>query len=344
MKGFLSEFLHWNRSDRRVYLALLSVTVIILTILIFSEGDSDQTVPLAVINTNAQSTDTPYAPTAQHRYPQTTQHPYAQTPNLPKAELFPFDPNSADSTQLLRLGLSERIVHNIYKYRAAGGIFRKPEDFARLYGLTVGQYRELEPYIRISPDYLPASTLFPSRSSASSFSDSSAPSGSATSPSSSPSVSDSSASSVAVGGSPAGPLQKYPAKIAPGETLELSIADTTSLRTIPGIGPYYARRIVDYGRRLGGYVSLDQLDEIEGFPSEAKDYLTLSPSSHVKRLNVNTLSLDDLKRHPYINFRMARAIVDYRRQQGTISSLDDLRLLPDFTDEVISRLKPYVEY
>ena len=74
-------------------------------------------------------------------------------------ERFPFDPNTADSTQLLRLGLQPWQVRNIYKYRAKGGIYRQKEDFAKLYGLTVKQYRELEPYIRISSDYQPAAIL-----------------------------------------------------------------------------------------------------------------------------------------------------------------------------------------
>lgn len=77
----------------------------------------------------------------------------------PSKECFYFDPNTADSTQLLRLGLQPWQVRNIYRYRAKGGVYRKKEDFARLYGLTVKDYRRLEPYIRISEDYLPASTL-----------------------------------------------------------------------------------------------------------------------------------------------------------------------------------------
>ena len=45
------------------------------------------------------------------------------------------------------------------KYRSKGGVFRSPMDFARLYGLTRKQFRELEPYITIGDDYAPASTL-----------------------------------------------------------------------------------------------------------------------------------------------------------------------------------------
>ena len=59
---------------------------------------------------------------------------------------------------------------------------------------------------------------------------------------------------------------------------------------------------------------------------------------------MNTATLNDLKRHPYINFYQARAIVDYRRQHGPINSLQDLRLLTPFTPDAIERLMPYVEY
>lgn len=135
----------------------------------------------------------------------------------------------------------------------------------------------------------------------------------------------------------------YQPKIRRGEHIVLNTADTTALKTIPGIGPYFARKIVEYGERLGGYVSVDQLDEIENFPLEAKDYLTVvNPSP--RKLNLNRLSLNDLKRHPYINFYQARAITDYRRLHGPLNSLQDLCLSKDFPSDVIERLLPYVEY
>ena len=135
----------------------------------------------------------------------------------------------------------------------------------------------------------------------------------------------------------------YQQKIRKGEHVVLNMADTTALKTIPGIGPYFARKIVQYGERLGGYVSVDQLDEIEDFPLDAKDYLTIvNPSP--RKLNLNSLSLNELKRHPYINYFQARAITDYRRLHGPLNSLDDLRLSKDFPQEAIDRLIPYVEF
>ena len=138
-------------------------------------------------------------------------------------------------------------------------------------------------------------------------------------------------------------VARYQVKIRKGEHVVLNMADTSALKTIPGIGPYFARKVMEYGERLGGYVSVDQLDEIEDFPLDAKDYLVIENPSP-KKLNVNRLSLNELRRHPYINFYQARAITDYRRLHGPIRSLDDLRLSKDFPPEVIERLKPYVEF
>lgn len=230
--------------------------------------------------------------------------------DVPGKELFPFDPNTADSTELLRLGLQPWQVRNIYKYRAHGGIYRSERDFARLYGLTRKQFLELQPYIRISPDYSqPASTLFADEEERTYERD----------------------------------TIKYPRKISAGVHIVLNTADTTALKRVPGIGSGYARAIINYGKRIGGYVNVDQLDEIEGFPSESKQYFSIDNPSPQK-LNVNKLTISQLRRHPYINYYQARDIVDYRKLYGRINKLTDLKLSPSFTADDIKRLEPYIEY
>lgn len=140
-----------------------------------------------------------------------------------------------------------------------------------------------------------------------------------------------------------GTIVSNPHKIREGEHVVLNTADTTALKTIPGIGPYFARKIVQYGERLGGYVNIDQLDEIEDFPLESKQYLVVQ-DAQPRKLNINQLSLNELKRHPYINYYQARAIEDYRRLHGPLKSLNDLRLSKDFPPKAIERLMPYVAY
>ena len=135
----------------------------------------------------------------------------------------------------------------------------------------------------------------------------------------------------------------YQEKIKPGEHVVLNTADTTILKTVPGIGTYFAKKVVAYGQRLGGYVSVDQLDEIEGFPLDAKEYLKIEGATP-RKLNVNTLTLNELRKHPYINFYQAKAITEYRRLHGPLRSLTDLRLSKDFPPEAIQRLEPYIEF
>lgn len=290
------ELCRLNKSDRKVLILLLLIIAIALLVMELTGEESPG--PIAAV---ADST----AVAPLHEATPAPAIVY-DTPPLRRVERFAFDPNTADSTQLLRLGLQPWMVRNIYKYRASGGIYRKKEDFARLYGLTVKQYRELEPYIQISPDYLPASTLVKSDSYERD-------------------------------------TLRYPKKLHAGETIDLATADTTTLRRVPGIGSYFARRIVEYGARLGGYVNTGQLQEIDDFPVEALPFFTLS-ATDTHKLNVNRLSLNELKRHPYISYYQAKAIVEYRRLHGRINDLDQLRLLNEFPTEAIGRLRPYVEY
>lgn len=226
-----------------------------------------------------------------------------------RRKLSAFDPNTADSTLLLSLGLQPWQVRSIYRYRAKGGIYRQPSDFARLYGLTVKQYKELLPYIHISDEYKPAAEVYGRTDAVKSGRD----------------------------------TLRYPVKLQPGLYVTLDDADTASLRKVPGIGRYYASRIVRYRNDLGGYVSVAQLSEIEGIPEAALSYFRVTGGA-VRKLNLNRLTLNELKHHPYINFYQARRIIDYRRLKGPLHSIDDLRLLKDFSQRDIERLRPYVEF
>ena len=70
-----------------------------------------------------------------------------------QVETFPFDPNTADSVALLRLGLPPWMVRNIYKYRARGGRYHSPQQFSRTYGMTGELWKRLGPMVRIGEDF-----------------------------------------------------------------------------------------------------------------------------------------------------------------------------------------------
>ncbi len=95
--------------------------------------------------------------------------------------------------------------------------------------------------------------------------------------------------------------------------LDINRADSTALLALPGIGPYFAGKIVDYRERLGGYSSTLQLLEIYRFDQEKLDKLSdLITCSEPTPFAIWTLPEADLARHPHISREEARAIVLYR--------------------------------
>ncbi len=325
----LKDFFYFNRSDRSIVIFFLVLFVVAIAVVVYLGGDDQP--PLS------STQGTPPADSL-HRYADATgrtggNNSYYRQDSVRRVERFPFDPNTADSTQLLRLGLQPWQVRNIYRYRAAGGVYSKPSDFANLYGLTQKQYRELEPYIRISADYQPAADRYGTRyGDAGRYGSRHG---------------DAGRSANGRGGAdgdavPDSLKPHYPQKLQLSETIDLNTADTTLLKRVPGIGSYYARRIATYRQRLGGFYSADQLLEIEDFPEKALAFFKVSGPT--VKLAVNRLTLNQLKRHPYISYYQAKAIVDYRRLRGPLKSLADLRLLSDFKAKDMERLSHYVEF
>lgn len=297
----IKEFFYFPKSDRRAMIFLLAAVVLSAVVVgIMDKGGMSS----QLARTDSLTADSSIRKAAVRRGVQ-----YIYNVETVRRKLSAFDPNTADSTLLLSLGLQPWQVRSIYRYRAKGGIYRQPSDFARLYGLTVKQYKELLPYIRISDEYKPAAEVYGRTDAVRSGRD----------------------------------TLRYPVKLRPGQYVTLDDADTASLRKVPGIGRYYASRIVRYRNDLGGYVSVAQLSEIEGIPEAALSYFRVTGGA-VRKLNLNRLTLNELKHHPYINFYQARRIIDYRRLKGPLHGIDDLRLLKDFSQRDIERLRPYVEF
>ncbi len=317
-----SDLTYMQKSDRKVLLVLLVIGLLSMMGVLFL-GEDTKTTAFATGDSIQYMSDPSYrynysGDKSRHHYGKggyqsSNRYIYNNVSGSQYKTLFTFDPNTADSTQLLSLGLAPWQVRSIYRYRAKGGVFRTPEDFGRVYNLTKKQYEELRPYIRISDDYQPAATY--------------------------------------VGGrhrySPYDPQDRdtllYPIKLHQGEKIVLNTADTTTLKKVPGIGSGWARTIYNYGNYLGGYINVRQLLEIEGFPEELLSYFVIQ-NPNPQKIHINELTLNQLKRHPYINFYQARAITDYRRMNGKLESLNQLKLLKDFPEEAIKRLEPYVEY
>ena len=95
--------------------------------------------------------------------------------------------------------------------------------------------------------------------------------------------------------------------------VDINLADSTALLDLPGIGPYFAGKVVQYRTQLGGYSTVEQLLEIYHFDREKLDGLRdLITCSAPIPYPLWTLPEADLARHPHISRAEAHSIVLYR--------------------------------
>lgn len=129
--------------------------------------------------------------------------------------------------------------------------------------------------------------------------------------------------------------------------VEINGADTAQLDQIKGIGAAFARRIVSYRTKLGGFYKKEQLMEVFGLDSikynEIKGQVRLDISS-LQKININIADFETLKNHPYLSYRQINALIQYRKQHGKYNSLDDLKKVAILTPQNIQNLAPYLTF
>ena len=129
--------------------------------------------------------------------------------------------------------------------------------------------------------------------------------------------------------------------------LELNSADSAALVRLKGIGPFYARKILSYRERLGGFCDIEQIMEVEGLDSARFsgfcDAISVDTARIVK-LDIWRDSTALLARHPYIGEKGARRIERFRKvYDSTLWSPANLLKEHVFTEDQFSRLSPYLE-
>jgi competence ComEA-like helix-hairpin-helix protein len=128
------------------------------------------------------------------------------------------------------------------------------------------------------------------------------------------------------------------------DKLDLNSATTAMLVALPGVGQYTAEKIINYRERLGGFISLSQLNEIKGLTPEllenALKYMTIE--SEAQKMNLNLVSYERLKQHPYLTWNQANSLLKMRAQKGTFHALQEIKESVLIDDETYKKLLPYV--
>lgn len=224
-----------------------------------------------------------------------------------KGELFYFDPNNTSAADWRRLGLRDKIIQTIQNYLSKGGKFRKPEDLQRVYGLHPNEYERLAPYVRIETVEIRNAEM-------------------PKSPRNETTTANIYASNYKI--------------------VDVNIADTTAFIALPGIGSKLASRIISFRDKLGGFYAVEQIKETYGLPDSTfqkiKQYLKLD-NPLLKKININTATVDELKAHPYIKYSLANPIVAYRNEHGLFTKVEEIKKVMVVTEEIYKKIGPYIK-
>ncbi len=236
----------------------------------------------------------------------------AKNPQLKNRASFSgiIDLNTTGPDSLILIGLPHFLANRIVNYRSNGGYFKSVNDLKKIYGMTDEVFNFIKPHLKVSP-------LSPKPDN----------------------------------GLPIKPNYKYPypyygpQKRSPS-IIDINLADSTDLELLPEIGPASARRIIEYRKRLGGFIHPNQIYEVWGIDSfqvaSIWPFITLKPTEPFK-INVNSSQIEKLKRHPYAGYRTFKLIDNFRRQKGQLTEFDDLFAIKGLDSTDLLRLKPYIE-
>ena len=140
--------------------------------------------------------------------------------------------------------------------------------------------------------------------------------------------------------------QKYTQKKNVPTVLDINLATAEDFKAVYGIGEVFSGRILNFRNRLGGFVSMKQLNDIWGLPPEVVERLEqkfkLNTTSSIKKIDINNASIQELKDFPYFNYKIAKEIVTYRSMNGDFKDEFDLTKIKGLSTQNTSIIALYL--
>ena len=221
----------------------------------------------------------------------------------PNYTLSQFDPNVYNVEDWEKIGFSNKQSKSIVSFKNKLGGFKTKEDLKKSFVISDKKYLELEPYINIIK-------TASNNQSNQNFNENKN-------------------------------LQDNVINI-----VELNSATQKDLMSVKGIGEFTSKKIIEYRTKLGGFHSPIQLNEVYGITPENYERIITQievDESKINKLKINTLSISQLKKHPYISWNCAKSIID-ERFKGKIIDLQFLLINDQLTQDEIDLLYPYIEF
>jgi DNA uptake protein ComE-like DNA-binding protein len=129
------------------------------------------------------------------------------------------------------------------------------------------------------------------------------------------------------------------------KTIDINEADSAQWESLYGIGPFLAKRIITFRESLCGFVSVEQVKETYGLRDSV--FQSIKPCLTIEKnlkpcISINYTNQEGLSKHPYVRYKLARAICLYRENNGLFQHIEDLKKLPNVNDSIYIKLLPYI--
>lgn len=226
-----------------------------------------------------------------------------------------FDPNIAPIEKIILYGLNPSIAKRFDNYRKMFP-FENGNDLYKIYGIDSNWVDEVLPYITIKPTHSDQKTNLSNNKIYYDKQNEFKP-----------------------------PSQNN--KITQPKLIKMNAATLWEWMDLKGIGAKTGERILNYKENLGGFIDKYQLFEVWGIDSlvwtSQWDKIILD-TIEIKRINLNTDSFKYLVKHPYIESKTAKLILNYRLQHGDYKSIKDLYKIKALPESIIKKLIPYVKF
>lgn len=227
---------------------------------------------------------------------------------------FKFNPNTATDEDFQKLGFTKRQIAAIRKYLNKAGSYKTKQDFFKMYFMDDERISTLHSYVD-----LPETLYEHNTRSNDQFASSTLPPTEQT-------------------------LEKKKFDYS-NIVVEINSADTTELKKIRGIGSFTAKNIIRFRENLGGFTSVDQLEEVYPFTKEKLDSLRhhfIVDTGLMKKININEAGVEQLARHPYLTSAQAKSLIAYRNMHGAFSKVEDIRKSALIDENTFEKVKHYL--
>jgi DNA uptake protein ComE-like DNA-binding protein len=203
-------------------------------------------------------------------------------------KIYPFNPNFITDYKGYKLGMSVSEIDRLLAFRKLNKYVNSPQEFQAVTKISDSLLNAISPYFKF-PDWVKNKNQFQEYKNYS---------------------------------------QSAFAKNEKVIAIDINKATQEDLMKIYGIGEAISLRILKFKESLGGYVSMEQMNEVWGLSPEVIENLNshfkVMAVPNVKKIDINNASIKELSQFPYFNYQLAKQIVTFRSMNGDFKNSEDL--------------------